>query len=117
MKTDNYFSYDVCHILKNIRSQFLDREMKNGTKSISSFYIQSLYGLQKKYVTKPVRNLTRKHIFPSNFEKMHVGRAIRLFKDDIIGVIKFLQQHGPRFGIHQFKDATGTIEFLSMIYK
>lgn len=48
---------------------------------------------------------------------MHVGRAVRLFKDDIIGVLKFLQQHGPRFGIHQFKDATGTIEFLSMINK
>lgn len=112
-----FLSFDVCHILKNIRSLFLSRNMQNGKDKISSSFLKMLYDLQKDCIVKPVRNLTAKHLYPTSFEKMHVGRAVRIFKEDIIGALTYLHQHGQRFGINGFKDASKTIEFLSIINK
>lgn len=58
-------SFDCCHVLKNIRSQFLEREI--GTDGeVSSRYLKKIYELQKQLIIKPVRKLTSKHVFPKN---------------------------------------------------
>ncbi|CAN8007159.1 unnamed protein product [Ixodes pacificus] len=42
-----FLSFDYCHVLKNVRSQFLARDMgKDG--EISSSHIKKIYDMQKK---------------------------------------------------------------------
>lgn len=64
-----FLSFDPCHILKNIRSQFLERELTDGTEVITGKFVQKLYEFQKDKTVKLARNLTRKHVYPSNLEK------------------------------------------------
>lgn len=42
---------------------------------------------KKNEVIKPVRFLTQKHVEPSNFEKMHVGRAVEMFSNEVIAAL------------------------------
>ncbi|KAH7942489.1 hypothetical protein HPB49_024595 [Dermacentor silvarum] len=66
-----FVAFDQCHLIKNIRSQFLARDIgKNG--EVTSSYVKSLYKMQQASVIKPVRFLTRKHVYPSNIEAMNV---------------------------------------------
>lgn len=55
-----FLSFDYCHLIKNIRSQFLDRDMADGDGLISSKYLKEIYRLQAKLTVKPVRYLTKK---------------------------------------------------------
>src|SRR5438132_1072493 len=114
-----FLSFDVCHILKNLRSLLLSmlRSMMNNGKPISEFFLRELYNLQKDLVVKPVRRLTYKHVYPTNLDKMHVGRAVDIFSTDVITALSFLRQHGSRSGITSFRDADGTIEFIKNINK
>ncbi|KAH7938025.1 hypothetical protein HPB49_019298 [Dermacentor silvarum] len=66
-----FLSFDCCHVLKNVRSQFLEREI-GPDGEISSRYLKKIYDLQKEMIVKPVRKLTRKHVFPNNIEKMNL---------------------------------------------
>lgn len=54
-----YLSFDYCHLIKNVRSQFLDREMTDGNGIISSKYLKEIYRLQKDLTIKPIRYLTK----------------------------------------------------------
>ncbi|KAH9367821.1 hypothetical protein HPB48_008076 [Haemaphysalis longicornis] len=57
-----FLSFDPCHILKNVRSQFLEREFTDGTGVISGTLVQKLYEHQKRMTLKLGTNLTRKHV-------------------------------------------------------
>ncbi|KAJ4451793.1 hypothetical protein ANN_03265 [Periplaneta americana] len=48
---------------------------------------------------------------------MHVSRAVDISSTDIISALEFLKEHGLEFGISEFKNAEGTIEFLKMVNK
>ncbi|KAH8018900.1 hypothetical protein HPB51_013966 [Rhipicephalus microplus] len=51
-----FLSFDACHVLKNVRSQFLAHDI--GPKGeVLSCYIKKLYDLHKDLVVKPVRYL------------------------------------------------------------
>ncbi|KAK8774441.1 hypothetical protein V5799_011024 [Amblyomma americanum] len=81
-----YLSFDYCHILKNIRSQFLDekRIFRNKGKLILPDYLRLLYKVQERQgAFKMVRCLTKKHLWPSNFEKMNVSRAVDIFSPQV----------------------------------
>jgi hypothetical protein len=67
-----FLSFDYCHIIKNLRSIFLDHDMHSDKGIISSKYLKKIYELQRTLIIKPVKFLTKKHIYPSNFEKMNV---------------------------------------------
>ncbi|KAH8040137.1 hypothetical protein HPB51_009393 [Rhipicephalus microplus] len=70
--------------------QFLAHDI--GPKGeVSSCYIKKLYGLQKDLVVKPVRYLSRKHVYPNNIEKMNVARAIQVFSPDITAALEHLR--------------------------
>ncbi|KAJ4427100.1 hypothetical protein ANN_24715 [Periplaneta americana] len=53
-----FLSFDYCHLIKNIRSQFLDRDMADGDGLISSKYLKEIYRLQaKRFSGDPVEAL------------------------------------------------------------
>ncbi|KAL3224386.1 hypothetical protein MRX96_049503 [Rhipicephalus microplus] len=80
--------------------------------------LKNLYDLQEKQgVFKLVRCLTKNHFWPSNFEKVGVGRAVAIFYPQVTSVLRFLQQHGDRLGTHGFEDCLRTVEFVEMVYK
>ncbi|KAH7953581.1 hypothetical protein HPB49_010341 [Dermacentor silvarum] len=66
-----FLSFDQSHIIKNVRSQFLSKDFGK-EKQITSKYVKSLYKMQKNSTVRPVRFLTRKHLYPTNIEKMNV---------------------------------------------
>lgn len=107
-----FISYDYCHILKNIRNQFISdkKNFQINNNIVTSKYLKKLYDLQKNLIIKPVRYLTKKHIQPSSLEKMNVKRAIQIFSPEITSVLKYLCSTDP-----EFKNAGETIKFLEII--
>lgn len=113
-----YFSFDYCHLIKNVRSQFLEREMSDGDGIISSKYIKEIYHLQKNLTVKPVRHLTKKHIEPSSFEKMNVFNAVQIFSPPVTATINFMKSnHGRIRTSLDFSDAGPTINFMECMHK
>lgn len=70
---------------------------------ISSSFIKILYGLQK---IKPVKFLSKKHIYPSNFGKMIARRAVVVFSPQVTAVIKYLDQ----------QNSEATVKFMEVMY-
>lgn len=50
--------------------------------------MKNLYRMQQDRIVKPVRFLTRKHVFPSNLEKMNVRRAVQLLSPAVTAALK-----------------------------
>ncbi|KAH6944764.1 hypothetical protein HPB50_004968 [Hyalomma asiaticum] len=87
-----FLSFDPCHVLKNVRSQFLEREFTDGTGLITGTLVQKLYEHQKGMTVKLARNLTRKRVYPSNLEKMNdssVAACIGSFTDETYTALLF----------------------------
>ncbi len=74
-----FLAFDQCHILKNLRSQLLERTAFDGDENITGMYIKKLYEIQSSETMKLVPFLSRKHVLPSNLEKMNVKRAKEIF--------------------------------------
>ncbi|KAL1476183.1 hypothetical protein MTO96_036703 [Rhipicephalus appendiculatus] len=112
-----FLSFDQCHIIKNVRNLLLDGEMTDGQQPISGQFVKQLYMLQKNEIVKPVRFLTQKHIEPTNFEKMHVGRAVQLFSDEVISALSLLKEYPNHPQAEQFRNADATILFMKTMQK
>ncbi|KAH8041052.1 hypothetical protein HPB51_013712 [Rhipicephalus microplus] len=66
-----FLSFDHCHILKNLRNQMLStkRVLFNNGHYYSPTYLRKLLDITEKQSSfKLVRNLTQKHVYPTNFE-------------------------------------------------
>lgn len=87
-------------------------QAKDGT--ITSVYLKDLYTLQRNLIIKPVKFLTAKHLYPSNFEKMNVRRAVEIFSPSVSAAIKYLSIH--RTSIHDFSEAKATVLYMEMMY-
>ncbi|KAH6942561.1 hypothetical protein HPB50_007967 [Hyalomma asiaticum] len=111
-----FLSFDPCHVLKNVRNQFLDRELTDGTGVISGVFVQKLYEHQKRTTVKLARNLTRKHVYPSNLEKMNVLRAVQIFSPQVTAALEHLQQNSTG-DARYFKEASSTICFMKTMKK
>lgn len=107
-----FLSFDFCHAMKNARNLFLHHNMNSSAGIISSSYLKSLYGLQKEWPVKPVRYLTKKHLFPTNLEKMNVLRAVQVFSPPVTSALKLLKEDG----YDNFIDADGTILYMENMY-
>jgi hypothetical protein len=85
-----FFSFDYCHILKNIRNNLMndERKMTFNSKPINGKFLRSLYESQQCSTAKTVRIQTRKMLSPSSPEKMNVGRAVKLFSCDGVAALK-----------------------------
>lgn len=113
-----FLSFDQNHIIKNIRSLFLEKDMQDKDGIISGKYLKLLYHLQSKETIKPVRNLTRRHIEPTNLDKMNVRRAVHIFSPPVTAALECLQKYSVIHpSAYEFKDAAPTIKFLRNIYR
>ncbi|XP_037526278.2 uncharacterized protein LOC119403411 [Rhipicephalus sanguineus] len=115
-----FLAFDHCHILKNLRNQLLsaNRVLCNNGRYYSPKYLRMLLDITEKQSSfKLVRNLTRKHVYPTNFEKMSVKRALEVFSPQVTSALRYLMQYGRRFGIFGFEDCLPTIELMEMIFK
>ena len=107
-----FLSFDFCHAIKNARNLFLDHNLFSSEGMISSGYLKQLYELQKDMPVKPVKYLTKKHLFPSNFEKMNVLRAIQVFHPTVTSSLRFLKDSGDS----NFSGVSSTVNFMEMMY-
>uniref|UniRef100_A0A1E1X262 Putative tick transposon n=1 Tax=Amblyomma aureolatum TaxID=187763 RepID=A0A1E1X262_9ACAR len=114
-----FLSFDPNHLIKNLRTNFLEREMTDGESLIQGgFYLKKLFEIQSQLLVKPVRFLTRAHVEPNNLEKMKVCRATQIFSAPTVATLQFLQENPnchPDAG--QFKDSSATISFMRMVAK
>lgn len=115
--TKNIFlAFDQSHIIKNIRSQFLAKDI-GGQKEISSVYLKKIYKMQKNSTVKPIRFLTRKHPYPTNIEKMSVKLAVQLLSAAIVGALKYFKDQAGQTSDAEFASAGPTIQFLEVMQR
>lgn len=69
-----FLSYDYCHLTKNVRNQFLDRNFLLNKEEISAKYIRKIYERQKTSLAVPVRGLNNKVV---NFEKLNTKKSLQ----------------------------------------
>ncbi len=108
-----FLSFDSCHVIKNVRNQYLDRTFLINGKRVSSDYLRSLKALQEGKLVRPVRSLTRKHTAPNNLERQKVKYATDIFRPDVTAAFKTLHDNREP----GFEDVESTIEFLEIFGK
>uniref|UniRef100_A0A6G5AEG9 Putative transposase protein n=1 Tax=Rhipicephalus microplus TaxID=6941 RepID=A0A6G5AEG9_RHIMP len=111
-----FLAFDQSHIIKNVRSQFLSKEI-GGNKEISSVYLKDLYKMQQGSTTKPVRFLTTKYIFPTNIEKMGVRTAIQVLSPLVTAALHFMKDQAGHTCDIKFANVGPTVEFMSNMYR
>ncbi|KAH7978796.1 hypothetical protein HPB49_006774 [Dermacentor silvarum] len=111
-----FLSFDPCHVLKNVRSQFLAHDI--GPKGeISSSHLKAVYELQKDLTVRPVRYLSRKHVYPNNIEKMNVGRAVQVLSPAVTAALEHLKEQAGHTCSVSFASAGPSITFMKYIYR
>lgn len=111
-----FLAFDQSHIIKNVRSQFLAREL-GGNKEISSSHIKKLYKMQAGSTVKPVRFLTRKHIYPTNIEKMNVRSAVQIFSPPVTAALSFMKDQAGHTCDVDFASVEPTVEFMKTMHR
>lgn len=91
-----YFAfYDVPHLLKCIRNNFLNNRFVGRNKLIKFSDIKSVYEIDNKSSTgRCLLKLTNKHINPNAFEKMNVKLAAQLLSHSVACAIKVALRTG-----------------------
>lgn len=114
-----FLSFDPNHLIKNLRNNFVEREMTDGDNLIQGgFYLKKLLGIQSQLLVKPVRFLTQSHVEPNNLEKMKVSRATQVFSPVVIATLEFLQENPQcHSDATEFQDCLPTITFMKMVSK
>ncbi|KAL1475603.1 hypothetical protein MTO96_037172 [Rhipicephalus appendiculatus] len=111
-----FLAFDQCHLIKNARLQFLSRDIGKGGE-ISANYLKSLYKMQQGSLVKPVRFLTRKHVFPTNMEKMNVQRAVQVFSPPVTAAMKVLQEQAGHTCDASFAGVGPTVQFMDTVHR
>jgi len=110
-----FLSFDYCHIIKCLRNIFMDqaKKLKNGGKLISGDFVRRLYESEKDKIIKQARHLSRKVVYPNNFEKMNVRRAVILFSNEVTASIDFQRS----IQNSDFGESRETTEFMKLCTK
>ncbi|XP_023216072.1 uncharacterized protein LOC111618738 [Centruroides sculpturatus] len=113
-----FLAFDQCHVIKNVRSQFLTKTFSVNDNEISANHLKCLYDYQKTLpgLIKPVRFLTRKHLFPTSFEKMNVLRAVQIFSIELIAALETMVDISPENVVHK-AGLQETINFMKIMRK
>ncbi|KAH9361570.1 hypothetical protein HPB48_001447 [Haemaphysalis longicornis] len=112
-----FLSFDTCHVVKNVRSQFLSHDIEAKGETSSS-YIKDTYHLQKNLMVKPVRYLSRKHVYPNNIEKMSVARAIQVLSPVVrTTALEHLREQVAHTCSTSFATVGHTITFMRNFYR
>ncbi|KAH7979598.1 hypothetical protein HPB49_010001 [Dermacentor silvarum] len=111
-----FLAFDQCHLIKNVRSQFLSRHIVKGGE-ISANHLKSLCRMQQGSLVKPVRFLTRKHVFPTDMEKMNVQRAVQVFPPLVTAAVKLLQEQAGHTCDASFAGVGPTVQFMDTAHR
>ncbi|KAH7953949.1 hypothetical protein HPB49_014536 [Dermacentor silvarum] len=111
-----FLNFNPCLVLKNVHSRFLAHDL-GPKRDVLSGYIKKLYELQKDLVVKPVRYLSRKHVYPNNIEKINVARAIQVLSPDVTAALEHLRNQAGHTSSDSFADAGQTVIFLQNTYR
>ncbi|KAG0436493.1 hypothetical protein HPB47_017916 [Ixodes persulcatus] len=114
-----FLSFDPNHLIKNLRTNLLERSMFDGDEEIQGgLFLKELYDIQSGLLVKPVRFLTWAHVDPNNLEKMKVSRATLLFSPVVIGTLEYLKENPS---CHErapiFEGCGATVRFMRAIGK
>lgn len=109
-----FLSFDYCHVVKNVRSQFLAHDIGKG-REVSSSHLKRLYEMQRLLV-KPVRFPSRKHIFPNNIEKINIRRAVEVPSPEVTSALRYVKGQAGHCSDTSFASAGPTITFVENIY-
>lgn len=81
--------YDVSHLIKNIRNNFLSNDYVNGDDKMSFQDIKKTYAIDKaSNVSRALTKLTERHINPNSFQKMSVSLATQIFSNSVAAAIR-----------------------------
>lgn len=121
-----FFIFDVVHILKCIRNnwiskrthkcQFLfpDIDIMTKTLFIADFqHLESLYDFEKKSLVKLAHQLSYKVLYPSTIQKQNVKLALGIFNEKNIAALKCISKEN----MNLLSDVKGTALFLDIIVK
>jgi hypothetical protein len=75
--------------------------------------LTKLHTAQEGKILKPVRQLSRKMLDPTNFEKMKMSTAIRVFGNDVIAALELMNSSGHE----DFQNIEATLKFMKMVKK
>ncbi|KAH7965708.1 hypothetical protein HPB49_009970 [Dermacentor silvarum] len=102
--------------LLQLKVQFLERELTDGTGVITAKFVQKLYAFEMDKTVKLMTNLTRKHVYPLNVEKMNVFRTLQIFSSQVTAALCHLQEN--RCGdpaLYSFIEVSPTILFMKLM--
>jgi hypothetical protein len=77
-------------------------------------YLKKLYDLQRTIIVKPVKFLTKKHLYATNFEKMNVRRAVKIFSPQVTTALSYLEKY--LILIPDFLESRPRIKLMEFIY-
>lgn len=83
-----FLSYDYTHLIKNIRNQLIDRKLTVDGKKIYFGLVRLLLERTMNDHFHIARFLTRKHVNPTNFERMKVNFAVDLFRPELVASLR-----------------------------
>jgi len=119
-----YVIADQCHLLKNLKSTLLNGyitipeyfkfEENIPSQTVSGCYIKQLWDKEvtEERELRLLHHLKREDIFPDNFQKMHVGAAIRFFSMQTVAAI----QVAVKLQILP-ENALSTAAFIKLVYQ
>ena len=108
-----FLSFDPCHVLKNVRNQFVDptRPFYIDEQHVILEPLELFFRILKTRPLKLARLLTRRCLYPTTLEKQKVRPAVILFSQDVIAALKF--QHS--MNVPGFQGIEPTINFMETI--
>lgn len=104
--------YDVPHLFKSVRNNWLTGTFKLPGKQFSFDVIRKVFDIDTKSATaRALPKLTEKHVNPNNFEKMCCSLALQLFSNSVAAAIRSCVATG------QIEEQVGsdTADFVSLL--
>ena len=93
-----FVTFDYCHIIKNVRSQFIDRKFNICGSHVDFGFIRRLFHDQANELLQPVRSLKYATINPNNLQRQNVQLALNVFSPEIIAALKSRRFNGEYSG-------------------
>lgn len=102
--------YDIPHLFKSIRNNWLTGDFKYCNKVFSFNVIKKIYELDSSSTTaKALPKLSEKHLNPNNFEKMKCSLALQIFSNSVAAAIRTAIETGQL----QDPEARNTSDFIA----
>lgn len=107
-----YALFDVPHLIKSIRNNFMTNNFIIGGKEMSFQDIVNTYDIDKKSESsRSLTKLTDCHLNPNSFQKMSVRLATQIFSNSVAAAVKTCSQTGEL----KSETANATADFVLVV--